>query len=326
MNKAMRRSTRRSSQVAALSVLALLAAGCASVPSSPDPGTSPTSKFITSGPPSARPTTPTAGSPSSAPTSPKGHPGGHKSKAGKNPFAALPAYSSSVTAAVYDAVTGKTYVLHPGVPEETASIVKVEIMGTLLQQAQASGGTLPGTELSLMTSMIEASDNDSATQLLKDAGGPAPVKRFDQLVGMTDTEPHDTTPYIDGDPSLPAWGQTTTTAADEVKLVRAFAYPNGVLNSTNRNYGIGLMTHVEADQDWGVSGGVGNGTTVALKNGWLPLDVAANSNWQVNSIGWVKGDGRNYVLAVLTRGNVSEQAGIDTISHISAVVYAQLRH
>jgi hypothetical protein len=322
----MRRSTRRSCQLAALSVIALLATACASEPPTADSGPSPTSKFITSGP-AAPPTTPTSGSPSDAPTSQGGHPGGgHKGKAAKNPFASLPAYPSSVTAAVYDAVSGKTYFLHPGVKEDTASIVKVQIMGTLLKQAQTAGSPLPGTELSLMTSMIEASDNSSATQLLADAGGPSPVKQFDESVGMTNTEPHNTTPYIDGDPSLPAWGLTTTTAADEVKLVRAFAYQNGVLNSTNRNYGTGLMTHVEADQNWGVSGGVGDGTAVALKNGWLPLDVASNSNWQVDSIGWIHGNGRDYVLAVLTNGNVSEQAGIDTISHISAVVYTLLRH
>jgi beta-lactamase class A len=235
-------------------------------------------------------------------------------------------YPKSVTAAVYDAITGKTYVLHPRSVEDTASIVKVEIMGTLLQQAQSQGGTLPGTELALMTSMIEASDNSSATQLLADAGGPSKVKAFDTLVGMTDTTPHDTTPYINGDPNLPAWGLTTTTAADEVKLVRAFAYSNSVLNSTNRNYGLGLMEHVEADQDWGVSGGVTPGTTIALKNGWLPLDVTNNSNWQVDSIGWIKGSGRDYVLAVLTSGNASETAGIDTISHISTAVWNALAH
>jgi hypothetical protein len=321
----MRRSTRRSCQVAALSVIALLAAGCASVPPSPDAGSSPTSKFRTSTP-AAPPTTPTVGSPSDTPSTPGGHPKGHKSKGGKNPFASLPSYPSSVTAAVYDAATGKTYVLHPGVQEKTASIVKVQIMGTLLKQAQSAGSPLPGTELSLMTSMIQASDNSSATQLLADAGGPSNVKQFDESVGMTATEPHATTPYINGDPNLPAWGLTTTTAADEVKLVRAFAYPNQVLNPTNRNYGVGLMEHIEADQAWGVTGGVGNGTTVALKNGWLPLDVASNSNWQVDSIGWIKGNGRDYVLAVLTNGNASEQAGIDTISHISAHVYSLLGH
>jgi len=302
----------------------LLAAGCASVPTSPDAGSSPTSKFITSGPataPSSPTETPPGTSPSDGPKQGKG-----KHAKGKNPFTSLPSYPSSVTAAVYDAATGKTYVLHPGVKEDTASIVKVEIMGTLLKQAQTAGSPLPGTELSLMTSMIEASDNSSATQLLADAGGPSSVKTFDESVGMTSTEPHDTTPYINGDPNLPAWGLTTTTAADQVKLVRAFAYPNSVLNSTNRNYGIGLMTHIEADQAWGVSGGVGTGTTVALKNGWLPLDVANNSNWQVDSIGWIKGNGRDYVLAVLNDGNASESAGIDTISHISTAVYNTLGH
>lgn len=321
----MRRSTRRSCQVAALSVIALLAAGCASVPPSTDPGPSPSSKFITTQPPSGQQSSTSAPATSSSSTPASGHQPRHGH--GKNPFKSLSGtYSNSVTAAVYDAITGKTYLLHPGVVEDTASIVKVEIMGTLLQQAQAQGGTLPGTELALMTSMIEASDNSSATQLLADAGGPSKVKQFDTLVGMTDTNPHDTTPYINGDPNLPAWGLTTTTAADEVKLVRAFAYPNSVLNSTNRNYGLGLMEKVEADQDWGVSGGVTPGTTIALKNGWLPLDVANNSNWQVDSIGWINGNGRDYVLAVLTNGNASEQAGIDTISHISDTVFTALGH
>jgi beta-lactamase class A len=302
----------------------LLAAGCASVPPSTDPGPSPTSKFITSNAPPPPPSSSTpATSSSGTPTS--GKPPKHAH--GKNPFASLAStYPSGVTAAVYDAVTGKTYLLHPGVSEDTASIVKVEIMGTLLQQAQAQHGTLPGTELALMTSMIEASDNSSATQLLADAGGPSNVKQFDEMVGMTNTVPHATTPYINGDSNLPAWGLTTTTAADEVKLVRAFAYSNSVLNSTNRNYGLGLMERVEADQDWGVSGGVAPGTTIALKNGWLPLDVASNSNWQVNSIGWIHGNGRDYVLAVLTNAQVSEQAGIDTISHISDAVYSTLGH
>ncbi len=245
---------------------------------------------------------------------------------GKNPFASLPRYPASVTAAVYDAVTGKTYLLHPGVREHTASTVKVEIMGTLLHQAQVAGSPLPGTELSLITSMIEVDDNSAATQLLEDVGGPSAVRRFDDSVGMTATEPHATTPYIDNDPGLPAWELTTTTAADEVKLVRAFVYPNRVLNTTSRNYGVNLMEHVEAYQAWGVTAGVGPGTTVALKDGWLPLDVANNSDWQVDSIGWVKGNGRDYVLAVLTNDNSSEQAGIDTIGHISAAVYAQLRH
>jgi hypothetical protein len=46
------------------------------------------------------------------------------------------------------------------------------------------------------------------------------------------------------------------------------------------------------------------GVTVALKNGWkyVPACTAQDEScpWQVNSIGWVSGQGRDYVLAVLT--------------------------
>ena len=292
------------------------------MPPSADPNASPTSKLVTSGPATPA-STPTASTPRTTPSDappPEHHGHGH----GKNPFTRLASsYSGNVTAAVYDANTGQTYVLHPGVEEYTASIVKVEIMGTLLHHDQLHGGGLPfGNDASLLTSMIEASDNSSATQLLAEVGGPPAVKLFDESVGMTATEPHNTTPYINNDPGLPAWGLTTTTAQDEVKLVRAFAYGNPVLATKYRNVGINLMRHIEVGQNWGVTSGVGSSAVVALKNGWLP--VTNNADWQVDSIGWIVGSGRNYVLAVLTKHNTSEQSGIDIISNISQTVYRTL--
>jgi hypothetical protein len=221
-----------------------------------------------------------------------------------------------VTAALYDARTQRTWLLHPRSAQDTASIVKVEIMGTALQEAAAAGRALPAAEAELMPSMIENSDNDSATALLADVGGPAALARFDRSAGMTDTTPS-TLALIPGT-SLPGWGLTTTTALDEVTLVSKFAYPNAVLSGASRHYGLSLMEHVEADQDWGVSGGVPAGTTVALKNGWLPLGP---SDWQVNSIGWIFGHGRNYVLAVLTRGSPTEAYGIETVETIARDVY-----
>jgi len=44
----------------------------------------------------------------------------------------------------------------------------------------------------------------------------------------------------------------------------------------------------------------------------------------VNSIGWVHGNGRDYVLAVLTTHSASEQYGIDTIDEIARSIYRQL--
>jgi hypothetical protein len=63
--------------------------------------------------------------------------------------------------------------------------------------------------------------------------------------------------------------------------------------------------------------------TIALKNGWLPLN-ASDTDWQVNSIGWVSGLGRDYLIAVLSTGNPSEAYGIDTIDELSAIVWRQL--
>ena len=45
-----------------------------------------------------------------------------------------------------------------------------------------------------------------------------------------------------------------------------------------------------------------------MKDGWLPLN-SSETDWQVNSIGWVSGYGRNYLIAVLTTGSPAEQYG-----------------
>jgi hypothetical protein len=228
--------------------------------------------------------------------------------------------SGVVTAALYDARTGHTWVLHPRSVQYTASIVKVEIMGTALQEAASAGRALPESEAALMRPMIENSDNDAATAMLSDVGGPSAVARFDQSAGLDHTTPS-TLALIPGT-SLPGWGLTTTTALDEVRLVSDFAYPNPVLTGASRSYGLSLMEHVEADQSWGVSAGAGPGTTVALKNGWLPVQAA---RWQVDSIGWISGRGRNYVLAVLTEGSPSQEYGIATIQALARYVYRAQR-
>jgi hypothetical protein len=82
------------------------------------------------------------------------------------------------------------------------------------------------------------------------------------------------------------------------------------------------MEHVVSDERWGVSNGPTAGTTVALKNGWVPL--ANYEDWQVNSIGYVDGDGRRYLLAVLTAGDPSEDYGIGTTEGVSGIVWSHL--
>ena len=301
----MRPRRRRFHDLAALSVIAFLLLGCG--------GTNVAGPADTPHPRTSQP----ASSPPPAPT-----PSSTAPRAATSPFASrrlrsyLAGRSGHVTAALYDARTKKTWLFHPQSAQYTASIVKVEIMGTALHEAEAAGQALPASEAALMPSMIENSDNDSATALLQDVGGPSAVARFDRSAGLNDTVPSRLA-FIPGT-ALPGWGLTTTTALDEVTLVSNFAYPSAVLSDAARKYGLSLMEHVEADQDWGVSGGVPAGTTVALKNGWLPVGSAG---WQVNSIGWISGHGRNYVLAVLTDGSPTEAYGINTVETIARDVY-----
>jgi hypothetical protein len=290
--------------IAAAAVITVLAlAGCSSG--------SPSS---VSGPPTSDPAA--TGSPGPAPSTSRPAPV-------RSPFASLAGFlahrTGRITAAVYDARTGRTWVYHPGVLEDTASIVKVQIMGTALREAEMAGTALPPGQAALMTPMIEVSDNDAATQLLADVGGPASLRTFDRLAGLDRTFPS-SVKLIPGT-DLPGWGLTTTTAADQVTLVSRFAYPNAVLSSADRQYGLNLMEHVDPSENWGVSGGVPAGSTIALKNGWLPV---AGSGWHINSIGWINGHGRNYVLAVLTDHDPSETYGIDTIEAIAKQVYAEL--
>lgn len=219
--------------------------------------------------------------------------------------------NDGLTAAVYDAATGYTSVYRAGVAEDTASIMKVDILATLLAQAQASDTPLSPDQQELAEDMIEESNNDDAQDLWDAEGGAAAVASFNAEAGLTQTTP-DAAGY---------WGLSTTTAADQVQLLKKIAYPNTLLTDASRDYALDLMTNVDPSQAWGVSAGVAGGVTVAIKNGWLPLDAGG---WQVNSIGSIDGDGRDYLIAVLTNANSTEQQGIDTIEGLSRIVWKEL--
>ncbi len=235
--------------------------------------------------------------------------GSETSPLGQRAASYLSSRSGFITAAVYDAVTGQTFVINPSLAEFTASIVKVDILATALWQAQSAGRFLTPGEQALAVPMIEQSDNAAATGLWNLVGGANGVASFDSLVGMPATAPN------------LAWGLTSTTAADQTALLRTIAFPSHLLTNVSRSYELSLMENVTPSQAWGVSAGVGQGALVALKNGWLPL---GSGGWQVNSIGIVDGLGRNYVIAVLTTGDPSMGYGIQSISALSSIAWQSL--
>ena len=247
--------------------------------------------------------------------------------ADRNPFSAaatkyLAGRHGTVVAAVYDVRTGQTWRL--GTDSEAqpeASIVKLDILETLLARPQ--GAALAPADEALARSMIEDSDNDAATSLWDEDGGAAGLTYYGNRAGLTKTIPSQCVTCAGF--AFPGWGLSTTVPLDQLTLLKQLVAPGAspLLSKSARSYALSLMEHVTPSQAWGVSAGVAPGSTIALKNGWLPLDAAA-TDWQVNSVGWVSGDGRDYLIAVLSTGNPTEQYGITTISALSSMVWSAM--
>ncbi|GII56796.1 hypothetical protein Pth03_51850 [Planotetraspora thailandica] len=276
-------------------------------------GASSAAAFVPVSSPSATPSPPP--SPSAVPTpspSPTPKPTFTKS-ARKNLTKRLGAYldgrSGELSVQIEDLKTGLSYGYNTKQRHATASIVKADILVTLLLRAQRDKRGLNANERALAKRMITASDNDAATALWNEVGGSAGVAAANKKLRLRNTAPG------------PAgyWGATMTTVADQIRLLKTLTSAKSPVNAKNRAYALDLMGDVLSSQDWGVSAAGGRGDTTALKNGWLPRAVDGGL-WTINSIGRVRGDDHDYLIAVLTTRDHSMGDGIATVEHVSEMV------
>jgi hypothetical protein len=210
---------------------------------------------------------------------------------------------------VYDRVTGVYCALDSARHFDSASIVKAIILAALLRWHQESGQPLSEDEKELATAMITLSDNDAATALWNELG-MARLRHFLKLAKMSQTRLG-----ADG-----YWGLSQVTAHDQMLLLDLLTAGNSVLTENSRAYELGLMARVVSYERWGTPAGAPSAVTVHVKNGWLPDD----SGWHINSIGAFTGHGRNYMIAVLTDDNASEDYGTDTIEGVARLVHHDL--
>ncbi|MET9555944.1 serine hydrolase [Streptomyces sp. NPDC006645] len=198
--------------------------------------------------------------------------------------------------AVRDTVTGRTtaYRHGPDTTRPTASVVKLGILAALLLRAQDTGRGPTPEERASAAVMIGRSDNDAATELLTAIGGPGELDAAHRRLGLRESV------------ARREWGLTRTTATDQLALLDAvFGGGPSPLDERSRAFVVDLMTRVVPDQAWGVSAA---GTAPALKNGWLPL--SATGLWVVNSVGRVTAGDRDLLVAVLSGGHPTKDAGI----------------
>jgi hypothetical protein len=217
---------------------------------------------------------------------------------------------SAVAVGVDDPAMGVTCWLNGSEHFDSASVVKVTILGALLRKAEDRHRYLTSNEASLATAMITRSDNNAASALWAELGRSY-LQHFLNLAQMKQTAL--------GPGGY--WGLTQITAHNEVILLRLLLHPNSVLDTASRNYALNLMAHVISSQRWGVPAGAPARLTVHVKNGWLPL---APYGWRINSIGCFTGHGGGYSIVVLTQDNPSMIYGIDTIQAVARAVNQDL--
>jgi beta-lactamase class A len=210
---------------------------------------------------------------------------------------------------VYDTVTKVSCYIDSGRHFDSASIVKAIILGALLRWHQETGRPLTAAEKEKARLMITQSDNDAATALW-DEVGMGRLQHFLDLAKMHQTQLG----------QAGYWGLTQVTAHDEMLLLELLAMPNSVLTASSRSYELGLMAKVISGQRWGTPAGAPAGISVHVKNGWLPDDTG----WHINSIGVFTGKDKDYLIAVLTDDNPSEQYGINTIERVARLVHKDL--
>jgi hypothetical protein len=186
-------------------------------------------------------------------------------------------------------------------PFATASVVKVDILATLLLQEQ---GKLSSAQREVAGRMIRQSSNGAATTLWKAIGRDEGLATANATFGLTGTQGG----------TRGRWGATTTTTADQLRLLQVVFTDDSPLSADARTYMASLMGGVANDQDWGVTAADSRGQTHAyVKNGWLPR----TGGWVVTSVGKVDHEGHPLLVAALSDGGANEKRGIAAVELVS---------
>ncbi|NKZ05825.1 serine hydrolase [Actinomadura latina] len=195
----------------------------------------------------------------------------------------------------------------------TASIVKVDILSSLVLQRQRGHHALTAAQRELAGRMIRESDNSAADALYSAAGYGEGVRKANKKFGLRNTKPFPT-----------SWGSSLTTPADQVRLLANLVSDKSPIKASGRHYILDLMGSVLKEQAWGVSAAARPGDKVALKNGWAPIHNQGNG-WAVNSVGRVTGHDHDFLIAVCSGDNPTMEAGVSTVEHVAEMVASTMR-
>lgn len=229
-------------------------------------------------------------------TSPTARPAGSVGERFAQIMEAYAATTRNLGVAVRDLRDGTDLDFNAGYASQSASMAKVMIVAMALRRARAEGGELSFEQLGWASRAVTVSDNDSADALWEYAGGPDAYTALASDLELPDTH---------ADPRSTFWSWTWTTPADQRLLLRRLLEGTPVLTDPDRLYLLDLMGRVDASQRWGVGHPTRQDATASdvkarMKNGWVEFR-STDGLWAVNSMGYVKGAGREYAAALMCR-------------------------
>ncbi len=209
--------------------------------------------------------------------------------------------------AVHDLVSGIT--LGYGRRRDELALAggaQVDLVMALLARR---GRGLDEDERRLAERMIRESDPKAADTMWSRIGGSGAMSAFYRRIGLRHTTPG---------PGA-AWGDTTSSPSDRVRLLKVLVKGGGGLSAADRELVLGLMGRVQEDQAWGVSAAARRDDRVTLRNGWTPRPLV-HGTWAVSSYGRIAGPGRDLLLSVQSDLQPEEGAGIETVEGVARMI------
>jgi hypothetical protein len=158
---------------------------------------------------------------------------------------------------------------------------------------------------------ITQSDNASADALYAFAGGHSAIAELARDLGMAATAAAKPVTH---------WGLTLTTPNDLVRLMQRLTSGSPVTHPDDDAAVLALMTQVVDGQRWGAGTVRSDAVDVHVKNGWM----AVGDPWVINSVGDVRGAGRDYAVALMQTRQPDQDSGIRRASRIGRAVFGAL--
>ena len=207
---------------------------------------------------------------------------------------AISAGTEKLGVAVRDLRTGASWDFRGDYAAQSASMAKPMIVSMALRKTLADklAQPLPYPQSVQAQEAIRVSDNDAADALWDWAGRRPAYDALARDLGLAHTHSAEDKDF---------WSWSWTTPLDQLSFLRQLVEGDTkALTADQRSYLLALMGQVQADQTWGVGAPLSNTVHVQMKNGWVQFKSTDNL-WAVNSIGHVQGDGRDYLLTMMTR-------------------------